>query len=188
MDTTTISALSLACLMIVLGFIALLFTKIYVADGTGVPSEIDVPIIGKLKTNYPALIFVILGSALAAYAIKSNADSQLDTWVVTGQIQMPPGSDKQIFQMGTVEAVPVSIPPRIEDTGNYTLHVQLKHGEDFEKAISQISYTNDLGSACIIPADELKSFELNPRNSLLQSKTALSRSYRSIPADRSCNP
>jgi hypothetical protein len=49
-----------AVLLAVLGLVALLKQKTYLDSKTGQPTQIEIPLIGKMKTNYPALIFVFL--------------------------------------------------------------------------------------------------------------------------------
>lgn len=59
---------SLSGLSIILGFIALLKQRTYIDADTKQPTEIEVPIFGKLKSNYPALIFVFLGFDASIFA------------------------------------------------------------------------------------------------------------------------
>ena len=54
-------------LSILMGFIALLAQKIYMKNNNEV-SEIEIPLIGKMKFNYPALIFVFIGVVLIFYS------------------------------------------------------------------------------------------------------------------------
>ncbi|HET7065485.1 MAG TPA: hypothetical protein VFI49_14530 [Rudaea sp.] len=196
MDMTTIFVLLLAALMTVLSFLALIKSKVYINEQTNTPTSVDLPILGKISTNYPALIFVMLACALAFYAVKTNADvqqqnaqiqkelalAQDDEWVVTGQILAPPGASRDIdLRNGTVEAVPAFPAVSIDRTGKFELRVKLRHGDDFEKSIGLIDYTNlELGSAQIIPAEELQAFQKDPSKSHLASMTPLSRSYKAV--------
>ena len=55
----------LAGLCFVLGFVALLKQKTYIDSQTNQPTEIELPFVGKLKSNFPALVFVVVGAFLA---------------------------------------------------------------------------------------------------------------------------
>ena len=48
--------MALGALCVLLGFVALLSSKIYIDDKTNAPTEVELPIIGKLKSNCPALL------------------------------------------------------------------------------------------------------------------------------------
>ena len=52
---------------IILGFVALITQKIYINPETSEATEVEIPFIGKIKTNYPALVFAFLGFGLAFY-------------------------------------------------------------------------------------------------------------------------
>jgi hypothetical protein len=64
MDGATIWALTLGTLGFLLGLIALLTSRIYIDKASNSTVEVDVPLLGKLKGNYPALVFVLLGGAV----------------------------------------------------------------------------------------------------------------------------
>jgi len=194
MDTTTICVLALAALLSTLGFVALLKTKIYAIEGTK-ETELDVPILGKITTNYPALVFVLLGCGLAAYAIKASGDEQqlrdqiskefapVD-WVITGQFLMPPGSPKGAdVRIGTIGVRPQPDPAPIYEDGTYEMHLKLNPGVDFETVALTIVYTygNEFGTVQIDPAKELDAFNKNPQTSLLLKKGDLSRTYKPVP-------
>ena len=57
----------------VVGGLWVLFKQKVVVDEAGAVSEVDIPFLGKLKTNYPSLIAIMLGIALAW-----NVQSRLD--------------------------------------------------------------------------------------------------------------
>ena len=57
----------LAAILIILGFIALLRQKTYIDSKTKQPTEIEITKLGKFKSNYPALAFVVLGFVLAFF-------------------------------------------------------------------------------------------------------------------------
>ena len=62
----------IALLSIILGFVALLSQKVYLDATTKQPTEVQIPFLGKIKSNYPALVFAFLGAALAFYAFQKS--------------------------------------------------------------------------------------------------------------------
>ncbi|WP_347260864.1 hypothetical protein [Rudaea sp.] len=195
MEQTTLWVLVLSGVLVLLGFIALLLTKIYAVSGTG-ETVVDFGILGKMKSNYPALVFVAIGGALSMYAVKTNGEaqhlrSQLEKdlapvdWLVTGQIVLPADAPKDTLQLGTVDAVPEASPFFINQDGTFELHVKIPHGVDFEKAIQTIAYTSAFGSFQIDPAAEFAKFVANPNESLLQKKEDEVRKYKPVTVVRS---
>jgi hypothetical protein len=72
--------------VVVLGFLALLSQKIYLDPRTNAPVEIDVPILGKMKANYPALIFVFLGCAMVVLGLTRYTGVRTIRWLIDGSI------------------------------------------------------------------------------------------------------
>lgn len=197
MDAATIWALMLGTLSIVLGFIALLTSRIYIEKGSTTPVEVEVPLFGKFKGNYPALVFVLLGAAVAYYGLKTHADlvtqgieaqKQVevskasapgdDEWVISGRLLAP--SDKTIdWERGVFTLIAGSPEVRYKPGGSFEIKVRIKHGEDFEGYVQQIDYSHDVGSAKIFPKEELDAFTAN-KSSLLQNKTATTRVYKPL--------
>ena len=62
----------LAGLCFVLGFVALLKQKTYIDSQTNQPTEIELPFVGKLTTNYPALGFVFIGGRDGYFYLLAN--------------------------------------------------------------------------------------------------------------------
>jgi hypothetical protein len=79
---------------VVMGFFALLKQKLYIDSKTNKATEVSLPIVGKMKTNYPALVFVLVGFA-AMYPIYSfkqpDADAK-DDYLIKGRIEVIPPS------------------------------------------------------------------------------------------------
>jgi hypothetical protein len=160
-------------------------TKSYVVDGAE-STETDLPILGKIKTNYPALVFVAVGAGLALYALQASKDLATahltapdDEWVVTGQVLLPPNAGIDVRD-GVVAAVPSSTRFTLNQDGSYVLTFPLQHGVALEDVISQIDYTAQFGSFHILTQDELKAYDKDPSHSLLASKTSHSRSYKPV--------
>jgi hypothetical protein len=60
------------------------YQKTYLDPETKQPTEIEVPLIGKLKTNYPALIFVFLGIVLAFLTFRTSHAPPKEKWEIEG--------------------------------------------------------------------------------------------------------
>ena len=93
----------ISALCIVLGFIALLKQRLYIDERTQEPTAVELPLFGKLKTNYPALVFVFLGAGLAFYAIHESPPTE--PWTLTGSLTNPSGKHVK-WTDGTLTLIP----------------------------------------------------------------------------------
>ena len=189
MDATTLWAMILGTLCIILGFIALLSSRIYIDKASNSSVEVEVPFFGKLKGNYPALVFVLLGAALAAYGIKTNAELRTtaanieakkgqEDWVVSGRLLSP--NDKPVdWEHGVFTLISGTPEVTFKPGGGFEIKLKIEHGQDFEHYVQQIDYTNDIGSAKIFPQQELDASTAN-KSSLLANKTANTRVYKPV--------
>jgi len=189
MDATTLWAVILGTLCIVLGFIALLSSRVYIDKDSNSTVEVEVPFFGKLKGNYPALVFVLLGAALAAYGIKTDAELRTtaannelkkgqDDWVVSGRLLSP--NDKPVdWEHGVFTLISGTPEVNFKPGGGFEIKLKIVHGQDFEHYVQQIDYTNDIGSAKIFPQQELDALTAN-KSSLLENKTANTRVYKPV--------
>ena len=189
MDATTLWAVILGTLCIVLGFIALLSSRVYIDKDSNSTVEVEVPFFGKLKGNYPALVFVLLGAALAAYGIKTDAELRTtaannelkkgqDDWVVSGRLLSP--NDKPVdWEHGVFTLISGTPEVTFKPGGGFEIKLKIEHGQDFEHYVQQIDYTNDIGSAKIFPQQELDASTAN-KSSLLANKTANTRVYKPV--------
>ena len=66
----------LIALCAVVGGLWALVKQQVVVDESGVVSEIEIPLVGKLKTNYPSLVAIMLGIGLA-WAVQSRLELQV---------------------------------------------------------------------------------------------------------------
>jgi hypothetical protein len=73
----------LAVLALVLGFFALLKQKTYIDANSGAVTSVELPLIGKLKTNYPALVFVFASLLFAYFASRARIEEAMETWTTT---------------------------------------------------------------------------------------------------------
>src|SRR5207248_1160733 len=83
----------IAILSIILGFIALLSQKIYLDPATNQPAEVEVPLLGKIKTNYPALVFVFLGAVLAFGTFQKAFPPAKEEWTLHRTFEPPSGTE-----------------------------------------------------------------------------------------------
>ncbi|MFO1323638.1 MAG: hypothetical protein U1F15_06200 [Burkholderiales bacterium] len=185
----TIFTLGLATLSFVLGFVALLSSKVYVNPKTRSKLEVDLPLLGKMQTNYPALIFVFVGAALAVYSISKHFEFESmklqraaheTVWNVTGQFRQP-GNDITDWRNGALLKL-VQVGPTFDITadGHFTIEVALPEGETFESMVDQIAYTSDRARALIIPKEELDAYQKDKATSKLKGMTGKTRVYHPI--------
>lgn len=81
----------IAIICIVLGFVALLTQRVYVDSATKETIHIDVPIFGKLRTNYPAVVFLFIALAIVlttdtGFLGDENGDGDPETSVIAGRL------------------------------------------------------------------------------------------------------
>ena len=195
-------ALVIGALSVVLGFIALLASRIYISTPTNAATEtaateVDVPFFGKIKSNYPALVLVLLGTALAAYAVKTNsdlrgkqvdADSAIatvkagapgdDQWVITGRLVSGDGKDVD-WERGVFTLFYGSPDIAIDPDGRFQIKLMIKKGQSLEEYLQRIDYSNYAsGSMSIYPPTELDKFRRNDTSSLLENETKFVRAYK----------
>jgi hypothetical protein len=87
MGNVTLFVLALAALSFVLGFVALLSSRIYINPNTKAKLAVDLPILGKMQTNHPAPIFVFVGAALAFLAMEKGPRDT--SWTIAGELREP---------------------------------------------------------------------------------------------------
>jgi len=137
-----------AGLVLVLGGMYLLYAQRFVRslDGT---IEMELPFIGRVKTNYPSLAAIFLGALLLLYPL-NKWQPQTPTVAVTGRITLP-ASDAQRNVL--VFVVPNENKTFTNDDGTYT--VQVRAGEP--------SYT---GIAYLPPVTKVETVQGDPKNGL----------------------
>ena len=181
---TIIIMYSISVLLIVLGFIALLKQKTYIDADTKMPSEVDVPMLGKFKSNYPALIFVFFGFGLTVFAF--NKPVGVDVWFVEGNFVKP--TDKNVnWKNGETWVHPTNFidPPVIEEDGTFEFEIQLEKGVSFEDAIQEIKFSFDtLGTTSIYPEVEYKNFKAGEKGCYFKKAGKYKRKYSAIKIDK----
>ncbi|HTI11324.1 MAG TPA: hypothetical protein VL832_22280 [Puia sp.] len=170
----------ISTLLIILGFIALLKQKTYIDPETKQPTEVEVPVLGKLKTNYPALVFIFLGFAAAYFAF--NKTKSKDLWTIQGSFAAPPNK-KINWEKSDIWLKPIELtePPRIDNNGIFTISVLLDQGLSFEDAIESIQFTLDSAQVePLLPMNEFKKYRQN-QHSLLSGTNPHERYYKKLP-------
>lgn len=172
----TLLLIGLGTLSILLGFIALLSQKIYLHPETKELTEVEVPILGRLRTNYPALVFVLLGFSLIFYVVGTMPPKPVK-WLVEGRFIA--NNPKMIWHLDKLSIHPCDFTPSM-DNGKFTISLELGEGVTFEDKVEKISYADSGGSFTIWPKKELKLDEKGNDASLLKARTATTRVYKDV--------
>ncbi|HTT38609.1 MAG TPA: hypothetical protein VMH32_13180 [Burkholderiales bacterium] len=169
---------ALAALCLVLGFVALLAQKTYVDTKTNQPTEVELPLVGKLKTNYPALVFVAVGAFLAAFTWSKPRDLGEEQWTITGSLRQPAGATIK-WEEGALVLLPKAFDVALASNGTFQIAGSIPKGEKFEDVITSILYTNGKVSGQINVAEEYKKFQAH-QPSLVKSAGARLRDYAPV--------
>jgi hypothetical protein len=196
MNTVPTWILALSTLSFVLGFAALLSSKIYVTRGAKTRTVVHVPLIGRMTTNYPALVFVFIGAALAWLALERNfalekqqleqnlalEKQKLDKprpveWTVSGQLQTP---DRRIvdWRAGRIAIIPEGYHATVESNGRFHLSLQIEEGQTFESFVELVDYTASFGSVQFVPDDDFQAYQRDKDTSMLEVVTPTTRKYK----------
>ncbi len=181
--TVQLISLSLAALSIVLGFVALLMQKTYINADTQKPVDIEIPLLGKMKSNYPALVFVFLGFSLAFFVLQKEftpKEKKELSWEIAGTFADPAIND---WQTGELRLVPAKIEQRVTPNGRFLIRMNIEEGKSFEDLIDKIEYTHRDGQITIYPRDEYAAYTKGSSCKLEKAISCL-RTYRSIPLQR----
>ncbi len=163
----------LSALSIILGFVALLTQKVYIDPATNQPTEIQIPFLGKMKTNVPALVFIFLGFGTAIFAFDKVHEVEADKarskqkWTLKGSIRR--STDARIdWSSGTsFEIVPADVKHDIESNGQFEVEVLLAADKTFEDVLSDIVISNLNGSVYFDIGGQITKFE-NAEESLVR--------------------
>ncbi|HVC28763.1 MAG TPA: hypothetical protein VNF48_04365 [Gammaproteobacteria bacterium] len=173
-------------LLIFLGFIALLSQKIYIDHRTNKATEIDVPILGKMKANYPALVFVFLGSAIVVFGLnKYTPPVSTSSWTIEGTITSATPILNSDWQSGKLQVAPIfdgNITPTDPTTttsiaGKFKFNIDIPEGKSAEDVISTIEYANAAGNMSINPKAELENRNSGKLSLLKDATTMRLRDY-----------
>jgi hypothetical protein len=171
---------ALAGLCFVLGAIALMKQKTYIDTETNEPTEVEIPIVGKLKTNYPALVFVVIGGVLAAIPwykecpVKAEVEKQ--SWVITGRFLPPPGENLKM-EAGVLVLSPKDFDSVPFPNGTFKIVGNIQKDKKIEDVVDSISYTNGRFSGFIVLSNEYNNFK-NGKPSLIETAGERYRNYK----------
>ena len=150
MSTSLIIMLSISGGAVLLGFFALLTQKIYIDPDTNQPIDISIPLIGKLKTNYPALVFV-LGGLFLAWSTYEKSTIETQKWYITGKLKVNPTTDSPNVQSKLVEMgwnngqiLPTPMPISdlvVEKNGIFKFTIDIPKSMSFEEAIQTLQFS-----------------------------------------------
>lgn len=184
LDTLALIAFGLSILSILLGFIALLTQRIYLDVNTQKPVDIDVPLLGKMKTNYPALVFVFFGFFLAFYVLEKQLPAkeikEVD-WNISGTFTDPEINDWRTG--GKLILFPTKITPDVDRNGKFTISMKIEEGKSFEDMIEKIEYSHREGDVRIYPRDEYSAY-VKGEACKLEKAASHVRSYKPVPLQR----
>lgn len=167
-------ASGIGVLLILLGFIALLKQRTYIDTRTKEPVEIEIPILGKMKTNYPALVFVFLGCVMTVIGV-GKFRYQETQWLI--DVTMTTDVQGLNWQQGRMSVFPTKADIDVDHkTGRFTIKLAIEDGKTFEDVIQRIDYSHERGSVQIVPKDEFGK-KVQTKSSKLISYTENSRSY-----------
>lgn len=173
-------AFGLAALLVVLGFVALLKQKTYLDPASRQPIQVEVPILGRVKTNYPALIFVLLGFALAWVAFDKAYPPRQATWTVKGSFRAPNGQNGHIdWNQGTLTLTPALLNTTLNDQGRFEMRVEVEEGKSIEDAFETLDFSHAIGSAQIDLQKALAAYRQGETN-LIASLTPHSVTFNPI--------
>src|ERR1700739_2244340 len=131
----------LAAFCFILGFAALLAQKTYVDTQTNQPTEVELPLVGKLKTNYPALVFVAVGAFLAAFTWSKPRNLGEEEWTITGSLRQPAGEALK-WEDGALVLLPKAFDVALPPNGTFQITGSIPQGKQFEDIVTSILYTN----------------------------------------------
>lgn len=172
----------ISVLLILLGFIALLTQKIYIDSRTNTLTEVEIPLFGKMKTNFPALIFVFFGCVLIFFAVEKFNEKV--PWLITGSLQNV-GENDIDWSKGSVSLFPCDIDnPEIGEKGNFRILAKIEKGKTFEDIIERVHFDHPDGASYVLfPGKEYKKHSKRPLESLLEEYTYRTRLYKPLPVE-----
>jgi hypothetical protein len=152
----TYVVLGISFVLIVLALVALLLQKRYIDSETKQVTEIELPLIGKIRTNVPAIAFLVFGVFLAYVSLIRSRDEEPQPWYVSGGVDLPAASGElasikescrtdsnMCFRLedGELRVVPVHARHlEVADTGRFNSDFDVPRSKSFEQEIARIEY------------------------------------------------
>lgn len=173
-----------AVVLVVLGFIALLTQKTYLDSTTQKPVEIEVPLFGKLKANYPSLAFVFLGAVLAFVAFEKSFPPRKVDWTLTGSLKHPAHKRINWTQGYDLALIPstVIVKERMGDKGEFELVALIDEGKSIEQVFELLVFTHAEGSVRVPLKAEYDAYR-KKGSSLITAATDHTRHFGQIPIE-----
>lgn len=169
---------SISTLSLILGFVALLKQKTYIDAETRHLEEVSVPFLGKMKTNYPALIFVFLGAGLALATFNKDPPGQKVEWRITGKLEDPEGTGIS-WPDGHFSSFPRGFSSSISQNGFFEIYADVEDGKSLEEYFDTLDYSHPRVSTSIDLADEYQRFAAG-KESLIKTKTNTTWKFKPI--------
>lgn len=173
----------LSTLIVLLGGMSLVLQKVYKVDSTtGEKTTVEIPLFGKLSTNYPAIVFVFIGAALSTYTLNKTMESD-DHWVVSGSFRTP-NAEAINWERGNLRLSPKKYHMSVSPDGTFEIQGEIKKGRNFEEEVKQITYENcscdgKIFGASIMAENEYRNFVKNEK-SLIESTGEKTRRYKAV--------
>jgi hypothetical protein len=124
---------------------------------TNAPIEIELPLLGRMKANYPALIFPFI-AALFGYLGYMSQEMQPTTWSVTGSVGYADGNPLSLadWQNLHIKVMPDRYDATVKrvSLGHFAIEPDLLPRTSFEKEIQSITFILDNLSCQFIPKQE----------------------------------
>jgi hypothetical protein len=139
-----ICLLLIAVLALCLGFVALLRQHTYLDPKTNAPIEIELPLLGRMKANYPALIFPFI-AAFFGYLGFISREMPRTQWSVAGSVGYADGTLLNIADWKDLQIK--VIPDRYNSTvnkdnaGRFAIDPALLDGFNFEDEITSVTFS-----------------------------------------------
>jgi hypothetical protein len=173
----------LSAMIIVIGGLSLILQKVYkVESESGEKTVIEVPLFGKMTTNYPALAFVFIGAALAAYTFGKTSEAT-ERWVISGSFRAPQGESVQ-WERGNLRLSPKKFHISLSPDGRFEIQGDIARGQEFEEEVKQITYEHcacngKFYGASILVEKEYNNYRDN-KESAIEHLDALTRRYKPV--------
>ena len=177
MLTTTNAVLGIAVLSIVLGFVALIKQKTFIDATTNQPTEFELPLVGKLKTNYPSLLFVMVGFGLVL-RVPSGTDSGKEEWAITGSLRTD--SIAPAWEDGSLTVFPSDFRVSVSSQGAFKITALLPKGMTFEDVVEYFDFSHPKGSVQFYPKDQFARFTQRDTTSLIRGATPRTRTLKPL--------
>ncbi len=149
MDTNTMFSLIIVCIgfIVIVAAIILIAKQKIITDKEGSVIEVDLPVIGKVKTNYPSIILLAAGLSLTFWGARPHIQGQAyEQWRITGAVAM----DSTVQNKIRYEDLQLTFEPRqagIDNDGNLEMEVFVPIKDGKRQFPSRISIYNDSISA-----------------------------------------